>query len=158
MKTVYQDENNVVLVENSVEWKPCINIERGSKIYLSLWTWETVVSAMLGNIARSRVVMSVSLWRCMSFLKISEKFEDLDKMETTSSQSKVKMEGSEKWLVTDLDFKTKARSKNVKRQGMPSEMSVWRTFPAKSMSLKILLKYLIWKGHPNMNPLRVIFI
>ena len=30
MKTVYQDENNVVLDENSVEWKPCIN--RESKI------------------------------------------------------------------------------------------------------------------------------
>ena len=29
-KTVYQDENNVVLDENSVEWKPCIN--RESKI------------------------------------------------------------------------------------------------------------------------------
>ena len=27
MKTVYQDENNVVLVENSVEQKPCINRE-----------------------------------------------------------------------------------------------------------------------------------
>ena len=27
MKTVYQDENNVVLVENSVEWKPCLNRE-----------------------------------------------------------------------------------------------------------------------------------
>ena len=27
MKTVYQDENNVVLVENSVKWKPCINRE-----------------------------------------------------------------------------------------------------------------------------------
>ena len=27
MKTVYQDENNVVLVENGVEWKPCINRE-----------------------------------------------------------------------------------------------------------------------------------
>ena len=27
MKTFYQDENNVVLVENSVEWKPCINRE-----------------------------------------------------------------------------------------------------------------------------------
>ena len=26
-KTVYQDENSVVLVENSVEWKPCINRE-----------------------------------------------------------------------------------------------------------------------------------
>ena len=25
MKTVYQDESNVVLEENSVEWKPCIN-------------------------------------------------------------------------------------------------------------------------------------
>ena len=30
METVYQDENNVVLDENSVEWKPCIN--RESKI------------------------------------------------------------------------------------------------------------------------------
>ena len=27
MKTVYQDEKNVVLDENSVEWKPCINRE-----------------------------------------------------------------------------------------------------------------------------------
>ena len=57
-------------------------------------------------------------------LKISEKFDNLDNMETTSSDSKVKMEGSGKWLVTALDLKTKARSKNTKRQGMPSEMSV----------------------------------
>ena len=57
-------------------------------------------------------------------LKISEKFDDLDKMETKSSESKVKMEGSGKWLVTALALKTKARSKNIKRQGMPSEMSV----------------------------------
>ena len=55
-----------------------------------------------------------------NILKISEKFDDLDKMETTSSESKVKMEGSGKWLVTALDLKTKARSKNTKRQGMPS--------------------------------------
>ena len=57
-------------------------------------------------------------------LKISEKFDNLDNMKTTSSDSKVKMEGSGKWLVTALDFKTKARSKNIKRQGMPSGMSV----------------------------------
>ena len=44
-------------------------------------------------------------------LKISEKFDDLDKMETTYSESKVKMEGSGKWLVTSLSLKTKARSK-----------------------------------------------
>ena len=30
METVYPDENNVVLDENSVERKPCINIERKS--------------------------------------------------------------------------------------------------------------------------------
>ena len=30
MKTVYQDENNVVLVENIVELKPCINRESKS--------------------------------------------------------------------------------------------------------------------------------
>ena len=55
-------------------------------------------------------------------LKISEKFDNLDKMETTSSDSKVKMEGSGKWLVSALALKTKARSKK-KRQVMPSEMS-----------------------------------
>ena len=44
-------------------------------------------------------------------LNISEKFDDLEKMETTSSESKVKMEGSGKGLVTALAFKTKARSK-----------------------------------------------
>ena len=57
-------------------------------------------------------------------LKISEKFDNLDNMETTSSESKVKMEGSGKWLVTILALNTKARSKNIKRQGMPSDMSV----------------------------------
>ena len=57
-------------------------------------------------------------------LKISEEFDNLDKMETTSSESKVKMEGSTKGLVTALALKTKARSEKYKRQGMPSEMSV----------------------------------
>ena len=48
-------------------------------------------------------------------LKILEEFDNLDKMETTSSESKVKMEGSGKWLVTALALKTKARSTNIKR-------------------------------------------
>ena len=30
MKTVYQYENNVVLVENSFEWKSCVNRESKS--------------------------------------------------------------------------------------------------------------------------------
>ena len=35
-------------------------------------------------------------------LKISEEFDNLDNMETTSSESKVKMEGSGKWLVVNM--------------------------------------------------------
>ena len=57
-------------------------------------------------------------------LNISEKFDDLNKMESTSSESKVELERSGKGLVTALDLKTKAWSKNTKRQRMPSEMSV----------------------------------
>ena len=49
-----------------------------------------------------------------NILKISEEFDNLDKMETRSSESKVKMEGSGKWLVTDLALKTKARLKKYK--------------------------------------------
>ena len=47
--------------------------------------------------------------------KFSEKFDNLDKMETTSSESKVKMDGSGKWLVTALDIKTKAGSTKYKK-------------------------------------------
>ena len=47
--------------------------------------------------------------------KITEEFDNLDKMETTSSESKVKMEGSGNWLVTALALKTKARSTKYKK-------------------------------------------
>ena len=43
-------------------------------------------------------------------LDISSKFDSLEKMKITSSESKVKLEISGKGLVTSLDFKTKARS------------------------------------------------
>ena len=43
-------------------------------------------------------------------LKISEKFENLDKIETTSSESKVKTKGSGKYLETALALKTKEMS------------------------------------------------
>ena len=42
-------------------------------------------------------------------LNISEKFHDLNKMETTSSESKVELERSGKGLVSALALKTKAR-------------------------------------------------
>ena len=56
-------------------------------------------------------------------LNVSEKFDSINKMETTSSQSKGKVGRSGKGLVTALTLKTKIRSKNTKRQGMPLEMS-----------------------------------
>ena len=57
-------------------------------------------------------------------LNISEKSDDLNKMETTSSESKVELERSGQGLVTAISLNTKSRSKNTKRKGMPSEMSV----------------------------------
>ena len=43
-------------------------------------------------------------------LEISSKFDSMDNMKTTSSESKGKLEISGKGLVTSLGFKTKARS------------------------------------------------
>ena len=60
-------------------------------------------------------------------LNVSAKFYSLNKMKTTSSESKGKLGRSGKELVTALAFKTKIRSKKYKRQGMPSEMSARRT-------------------------------
>ena len=52
--------------------------------------------------------------KCVT-LNISEKFDSLNKMETTSSESKGKLGRSGKGLVTDLSLKTKSRSKKYKK-------------------------------------------
>ena len=48
-------------------------------------------------------------------LDISAKFDSLNKMETTSSESKESLGWSGKLLVTDLAFKTKVRSPKYKK-------------------------------------------
>ena len=48
-------------------------------------------------------------------LEISSKFENLEKMKITSSESKGKLERSGKGLITSLGFKTKARSLKYKK-------------------------------------------
>ena len=48
-------------------------------------------------------------------LNISKKFDDMNKMETTSSESKVELYRSGKGLVIALALKTKARSKKYKK-------------------------------------------
>ena len=60
--------------------------------------------------------------KCVT-LNTSKNFDSTKKMETTSSESKGELGRSGKGLVTALALKTKARPKNKKRQGMPSEMS-----------------------------------
>ena len=53
--------------------------------------------------------------KCVT-LNISEKFDRLNKMETTSSESKRKLGRSGNGLVTALDLNTKARSKKYKKE------------------------------------------
>ena len=53
-------------------------------------------------------------YKCVT-LNISENFDSLNNMETTSSESKGKLGRSGKGLVTDLDLKTKTRSKKYKK-------------------------------------------
>ena len=48
-------------------------------------------------------------------LNVSAKFDSLENMETTSSESKVKLEISGKGLVTALDIKTKVKSQKYKK-------------------------------------------
>ena len=48
-------------------------------------------------------------------MDISSKFDSLDKIKTTSSESKVKLETSGKGLVTSLVFKTKVRPQKYKK-------------------------------------------
>ena len=48
-------------------------------------------------------------------LNISSKFDSLNKIKTTSSESKGKLRRSGKGLVTALDFKTEVRSQKYKK-------------------------------------------
>ena len=133
MKTVYSDENNVVLDKNIVEWKPCINRESKSlyitiKLYschdinMKLIVVLTPPSIYHGSSTRKTFweekfpdkqdfFESVNMKNCVrrkvrkhkeikgsekcvtlniyEILNIQEKFDSLNNMETTSSESKV---------------------------------------------------------------------
>ena len=133
MKTVYQDENNVVLDENSAGWKPCINRESKSlELTLKLYSCYDINMKFLVFVTPQSIYHGCStrktFWeekftgkqdlfeylnmkncgprkvrkykeikssdKCVTLniyeiLNISEKFDDLNKMVTTSSNSKV---------------------------------------------------------------------
>ena len=129
MKTVYQDENNAVLDENSVELKPCINRESKSlEIAIKLYSCHGIKKKFLVVVTlpsiyhgcstrktfweenftgKQYLFEPVNMKNCGSrkvrkhkeikgsencvtlniydILNISEKFDSLNKMETTSS-------------------------------------------------------------------------
>ena len=91
-------------------------------------------------------------------LDSSSKFDSLDKMKITSSESKGILERSGKGLITSLGFKTKPRSQKYKMQGMPSEISVRRTFLGLLRSLRKLRNRLMRRRGPNMSLLTATFI
>ena len=86
-------------------------------------------------------------------LKISVKFDNLDKMKTTSSESKVKMEVSGKWFVTALSLKTKARSTNYKKERYSIGNFSMKDLSKKIIEFENFVKVPHRKRHPNMNPL-----
>ena len=63
-------------------------------------------------------------------LNILLKFDSLDNMRITSSESENKLGKSGKGLITSLSLKSKTSPKKYERQGMPLETSVRRTFLA----------------------------
>ena len=133
MKTVYQDKNNVVLDEKSVEWKPYINKESKSlEITIKLYSCQNINMEFLVFVTPPYIYHGCSTWKmfwdenftgkqdlfesvnmknygrlkvrkhkeikgsdkCVTLniyeiLNISEKFDNLNKMETTYSEWKV---------------------------------------------------------------------
>ena len=133
MKTVYLDENNVVLDDNIVERKPCINrVSKSLDLTIKLYSCHNINMKFLVVVTppsiyhgcstrktfweenftgKKDLFESVNMKNCgcskvrkhkdikgsdkcatlniYEILNISDKFDDLNKMETTSSESKV---------------------------------------------------------------------
>ena len=90
-------------------------------------------------------------------LEILLKFDSLYKMKITPSDSKDNLGRSGKGLITSLGIKAKARQKNAKRQGIPSVMSVRRTFQRLLGILKNYLIKVMRRRGPNISLLIVTF-
>ena len=90
-------------------------------------------------------------------LDILLKFDSLDKMRITSSESKAKLGRSGKGLITSLSLKAKTRTKNIKKQGIPLEMSLRRIFQILFGSLKNYLMKVRKRRGPNMSVLKGTF-
>ena len=153
MRTVYPEENNVVIDENSVERKPCINREiKILELTIQLYSCHNINMKFLVVVTtpsiyhgcstqktfwegkctgKKYLVQSMNMKNCgrrkvrkhkqikgsnnIVTLNVSANFDSLNKMKTTSSESKGKLGRSGKGLVTALTFKTKVRQQKYKK-------------------------------------------
>ena len=76
-------------------------------------------------------------------LNVSSKFDILNKMETTTSDSKGKLRRSGKGLVTALDLKTKVRSQRYKKASYAIGNFIMKDLSNLSTSLRKLARYLM---------------
>ena len=90
-------------------------------------------------------------------LDISLKFDSLDKMKIKSSESRDNLRRSGKEFITSLGIKAKARPEKYKSQGMPSGVSVRRTFQRLLGSLKKYLIKVMRRRGPNMSVMTATF-
>ena len=85
------------------------------------------------------------------------KFDSLDKIKITSSDSKDNLGRPGKGLITSMGIKAKVRPHKYKSQGMPSEISVRRTFQILLGSLKNYLMKVMRIIGPNMSLMTATF-
>ena len=90
-------------------------------------------------------------------LEISSKFDCLDKITITSSESKGKLDGSGKGLITSLVFKTKARSQKYKKARYVIVNISEKDIPKIIKEFGKIEKYLMRRRVPNMSLLTVTF-
>ena len=83
---------------------------------------------------------------------ISEKFDNLNKMKTTSSGSKVELEGSGKGLVTALALNTKAWSKKYKKARYAIENVIMKNLSNKIKEFEKIVKVPYLKRIPKHEP------
>ena len=85
-------------------------------------------------------------------LNISEKFDDLNNMESSSSESKVELERSGKGLVTALALKIKARSKKHKKARYAIENVSMKDLSNKIKEFEKIVKVTYVKRIPKHEP------
>ena len=117
-----------------------------------LLTWKIVVVAMLGNTRRSRVVTSIPSWTSLQSLTVCT----IQKSHLQSQKENCKYQ-EKGWLPLWLSRPKQGR-KNTKRQGMPSNISVRRTFLRLLRILRKCRNYLMRRRGPNMSLLIATFI